>query len=394
MSSMKRFSWRRIAVWMVVIGAASAVFFVLLPRMCDGRLEPPPDPDGRMLRAVLASSEASDAAHYSPARLRAARSRLDIALAEINRQRAYAWLNRDYRPAQELMVESATAALGLYREVIDRRIADQEAARGMLQLIEQELATQADVARHTAPNTRIRHSLALTEMRRREATDYLADGRYAAAVHASRAALDALMAARQQSRSLLARFDDPANLDRWRVWIHDAVALSRRSGLAIVVVKAHHRLDVYERGLLVRSMAVDLGANSIYPKLHEGDRATPEGRYRVTQKKGPGHSIYGLALLIDYPNAEDRRRFQENRRQGLIPPRAGIGGLIEIHGHGGRGYDWTDGCVAPVDEDMAWLFKRSTLGTPVVIVGSDGSASPIHDYLNGNSSHEQRPDNS
>jgi len=391
MRSMIRLPWLRISAWALPIGAAAFLFLFLLPRLSDGRLTLPPDADGRLLRAVIQAAETEDASEYAPARLAASRSALDEALAEVNVQRGRSWFRRNLHPAQARLSAAAIAILELYREVADRRSADREAAAGILQLIGSQLDAQSDVSRHTATDSRIRRSLALTEMRRREALDCLSRERYAAAVRAARSAMDALLAAQQQSRSLLSRFDDPANLDRWRRWIDEAVAHSRRSGLAIVVVKTLHRLDVYERGRLARSMAVDLGANSINPKLHEGDRATPEGRYRVTLKKGPGQTIYGLALLIDYPNTDDRRRFQDNRRQGLIPPRAGIGGLIEIHGHGGRGYDWTDGCVAPTDEDMTWLFRRSAPGTPVVIVGNDGSANSIQQYLNGKDIHETRP---
>ena len=77
------------------------------------------------------------------------------------------------------------------------------------------------------------------------------------------------------------------------------------------------------------------------------------------------------ALLLDYPNAEDRAEFNRARRSGDLPPSAGIGGLIEIHGEGGRGRDWTRGCAAVTNRDMDELFARVGVGTPVTIVGSD-----------------------
>jgi len=49
---------------------------------------------------------------------------------------------------------------------------------------------------------------------------------------------------------------------------------------------------------------------------------------------------------LDYPNANDRAEFTRAKRNGDLPPGARIGGLIEIHGGGGRNQDWTDGCVA------------------------------------------------
>ena len=54
-----------------------------------------------------------------------------------------------------------------------------------------------------------------------------------------------------------------------------------------------------------------------------------------------------------------------------MPAAAGIGGLIEIHGEGGRGRDWTRGCVALANPDIDDLFRHVEVGTPVTIVGSD-----------------------
>jgi hypothetical protein len=46
--------------------------------------------------------------------------------------------------------------------------------------------------------------------------------------------------------------------------------------------------------------------------------------------------------------------------------------LIEIHGHGGRGTDWTQGCVALSNSDMDDLVRYVGVGTPVTIVGYRG----------------------
>jgi L,D-peptidoglycan transpeptidase YkuD (ErfK/YbiS/YcfS/YnhG family) len=53
-----------------------------------------------------------------------------------------------------------------------------------------------------------------------------------------------------------------------------------------------------------------------------------------------------------------------------VPLRAGVGSLIEIHGDGGQGRDWTDGCVALSNSDMDRVFARARVGTPVTIVGT------------------------
>ena len=78
--------------------------------------------------------------------------------------------------------------------------------------------------------------------------------------------------------------------------------------------------------------------------------------------------MYHRALLIDYPNANDRRDHAEAVRRGLVPGRRGSGGLIEIHGDGGRGQDWTNGCVALSDADIDRLFPEVEVGTPVTLV--------------------------
>ena len=47
-----------------------------------------------------------------------------------------------------------------------------------------------------------------------------------------------------------------------------------------------------------------------------------------------------------------------------------IGGLIEIHGEGGRGTNWTDGCIAVRNAEMDGLFEALSVGSAMVIVGS------------------------
>jgi murein L,D-transpeptidase YafK len=74
--------------------------------------------------------------------------------------------------------------------------------------------------------------------------------------------------------------------------------------------------------------------------------------------------------LIDYPNETDREEFRLEIAKGTLPRTAKIGNLIEIHGDGGRGVDWTEGCVALTDSEIDVIFKIAKEGTPVTIVGS------------------------
>lgn len=167
------------------------------------------------------------------------------------------------------------------------------------------------------------------------------------------------------------RFSDPQLLRRWRGWVETTVAESKRRGAtAIIVDKLRRKLHVYDKGIRVATYPAELGANGLRPKNHAGDRATPEGRYSVVETRQNGATKFYKALLLDYPNAEDQARFRAAKKRGAIPARVGIGSLIEVHGKGGDGRDWTDGCVALSNDDMDKVFKKSRAGMPVTIVGT------------------------
>lgn len=204
----------------------------------------------------------------------------------------------------------------------------------------------------------------------------LAQG-YAAAGDPARALAEAEQArafaatVRESYVALHARFSDPQNLRQWRRLVDEAVARSKRERTTVFVVdKLKRKLHVYANGHRVATYEAELGTKGLKRKLHSGDQATPEGHYKVTEVRGPGRTKYYKALMLDYPNAEDRARYAHGRRTGQVPLRAGIGSLIEIHGDGGLGRDWTDGCVALTNADMDKVFARARVGTPVTIVGT------------------------
>jgi len=182
-------------------------------------------------------------------------------------------------------------------------------------------------------------------------------GQVAACLHKSRKAVD----------PVLGRYSDPNLLSRWRRLVDEVIAGSKKTGgSAIVVSKIDRRLTVYQKGQPVATFEVGLGRNGLSRKLYAGDTATPEGRYSIIQKNPA--SRYYKALLIDYPNKEDRVRYAQAQKNGLIPRNAGIGAFVEIHG-GGKG-SVTNGCVSMDNKDMDRIFELVAQGTPVVIVGA------------------------
>jgi len=173
---------------------------------------------------------------------------------------------------------------------------------------------------------------------------------------------------------LTKRYRNPNEQRRWQTWALKTIEWSRNHKKAALVVDKYNRQAMlFSSGNLVQRFVVDLGWNRFPDKRQGGDGATPEGRYRVTKKKSGAQTQYFQALLLDYPNAADRRDFALAKRRGEIHRRARIGALIEIHGEGGRGRDWTQGCVALSNSDMQKLFTQAYVGMPVTIVGQAGA---------------------
>jgi hypothetical protein len=278
----------------------------------------------------------------------------------------FVWF-RDYRPVAAAGQEILTRGRELARLVQLAR--EREAAE--LGVRQQGLTVRLALLRELAAVLKDRR-LALSGLIRMELG--LAETRRLAAANRGREALAALAglekelaAAVTSIQPVLSRYADRNEIDRWRRQLADSLNESRRRGASLLVLsKAERQLTWYRQGRVVKTYAAGLGFNFLSPKLYGGDLATPEGLYRVTRKLPD--SKYFRALLIDYPNKNDRQRFQAGRRQGLIPKGKGIGGLIEIHG-GGRAA-MTEGCIALDDQAMAELYDRIDLNTPVLIIGT------------------------
>jgi L,D-peptidoglycan transpeptidase YkuD (ErfK/YbiS/YcfS/YnhG family) len=169
----------------------------------------------------------------------------------------------------------------------------------------------------------------------------------------------------------LGRYADESRIAYWQALAKQAIDWSRiHQSTAIVVSKADRELTLYKGGRKVLSYSVRLGFNGMLEKQFQGDGATPEGRYRVTDKRGQGQTQFYRALALDYPNAEDRRRFELAKRSGKIGPAKGIGGQIEIHGADNERLAQTLGCIMLDNSNMAVLYEGVSVGTPVTIVGA------------------------
>ena len=157
----------------------------------------------------------------------------------------------------------------------------------------------------------------------------------------------------------------------WVKNFDDAVSQSRKKESTVIIVeKLATSCYLYKSGQLINTWEAEFGKNWIGDKRQRGDYATPEGVYYITNKKNGSSTTYYKALPINYPNEADKEKFAKQKRNGSISTNTGIGSNIQIHGGGGRGAHWTEGCIALSNSAMDKIFSEVGIGTPVVIIGS------------------------
>jgi len=134
----------------------------------------------------------------------------------------------------------------------------------------------------------------------------------------------------------------------------------------IVVDKEKRDITLYNESKVLKKFKISLGFEPIGTKIKKGDGKTPEGLYYIEDKIR--ESSFFLALKVSYPNPWDIRRALELNYHP--------GGQIMIHGAPNKGYDrnyhnsdndWTEGCVAISNQQMLEIWKKISVGTPILI---------------------------
>ena len=135
----------------------------------------------------------------------------------------------------------------------------------------------------------------------------------------------------------------------------------------VVVRKADRVLELHRRDRVLRRFRIALGFEPVGHKQRRGDGRTPEGVYVVDARRETER--YGLGLHISYPRPEDVRKAQERGESA--------GGGIFIHGlpdgmsaigEDHAKFDWTHGCIAVTDSELAEIAARVVDGTPIEIL--------------------------
>ena len=146
-------------------------------------------------------------------------------------------------------------------------------------------------------------------------------------------------------------------------------SVHKNSGLIdkVVVKKSVYRIYLYKDNKVVKTYFIALGANPKGHKQYEGDKRTPEGTYILDYVKQ--NSRFYKSFHISYPNKKD---IEHAKALGKRP-----GGMIMVHGQpyiqnnptpGIQSSNWTNGCIALMNDDMDEFLELVAPGTVIEIL--------------------------
>ncbi len=336
----------------------------------------PPVKEFNICGEALSKAKKVNADVYAPELYNAAEKNYKMALIEWKRQNEKVFFLRNYSKSEDLVItatlkaEEAKVSSGANKDTLKSKyLKDTEALR-------KKLVSYHDFFIKLPLRTQTRKDYEFGKLSVEESLSAFEKGDVMLANKKLTAGKIRISNADKEVNALLKEYFN--DFSKWQRWVETTISNSaKNNNYALIVDKVKHKGMLYHNGKLVKEYDVELGKNWVGDKQYAGDNKTPEGIYSVTKKKGSRDSKYYKALLINYPNSEDRVAYAARVRSGLIPKSRGIGSLIEIHGDGGKGNDWTNGCVALPNSKMDELFSKMSVGTTVTIVGSTVSLSEL-----------------
>ena len=346
-------------IGVLVIGTFT--FFSYLPETPDKEID--------QARIALAGARQSRADIYTPELFKEASSLYDSAIINWQLQNQKFVLNRNFS-------KSVSFAIVSERKALDAKKLAESTSSNIQSSVQAEINNiqkQIEVFDHAFVDLPVRDEIRKSYQRGKlllsEAKVSFASCNFLVCNDRVKQAKIAINRATDSAKGML---DDYfTNYSLWQRLFKETVQYSKSNNTVVLIVdKISKACYVYKNGELKKTYEVELGKNWIGTKKYRGDKKTPEGKYKVVKKKSGHQTKYYKAFLIDYPNDDDKKRFAEEKRKGNIPRRASIGDLIELHGGGGKGVNWTNGCVAFTNHDMDDLYSRVSEGTHITIVGS------------------------
>lgn len=362
---MKKRALLGIVFYLVVVAAVIYLAVLLFRAMVPEA----PQQEVERARAAIAAARDREAEIYSPRSFREARNSYDSAMAVWRRENERFILLRDY----ELVISYSATAEKMAGEALRSTIArsgDLKASLGFeISRMKKEMASFEKFFMSVPLPEDVKKKHAKGKLLLREAEVDLQNERFVNGHIRITEAKEYITGAYNLARDKLEAYY--SGYQTWQEWAASTIEESRmKKTYAIIVEKIPPLCHLYQAGKKKYTFEAEFGRNWMGDKMSSGDLATPEGKYMVTKKLSGRSTKYYKALLINYPNKLDIHEFNERIRTGQLPPHARIGDMIEIHGEGGKGGHWTEGCVALRNADMDLLFKYASNGTPVTIIGS------------------------
>lgn len=336
----------------------------------------PPVAEINKARKALAKAKNYHAGKFAAESLREAQKLFDKAMTEWNMQNEKFFAFRNFAQAKELANQAvelgnraqneAAAAKGKYLSQLESKLQNVDAQTSLFEKNYKELPVgRSNFDKYN--EGKLKYMEAVNEFEKNDLQKSM--------LLAVRAGEKLSQAGKSANEKLKSFFSD------YPTWEKDekfAVQLSKKGQTVLLIDKMEATCMVLKGGKIVKVCDAEFGPNWMGDKSLQGDRVTPQGRYKVTQKKKGAKTKFHKALLLDYPNEQDRARFDQLKKHGKIAGNAKIGGLIEIHGGGGKQIHWTDGCIALENNDMDAIYNFCQAGTPVFIIGS---SEPFSNYF-------------
>jgi hypothetical protein len=358
--------------WFLLLNLVLALTLGSLTLIIEVSAEPPIEAF-QNARKALNRARQNQANIYMPDVLIDAEYLLEQSKLAWRRENGRWLINRNFYTAERLAKQCSSKALHASRRSITMRDSLQDMAQSGIKSIKRQIEGFRPNFQNMPQDTQLRQKFVMGELYIMESEAAFKRHDYRKAVARLKVAETYIGHAGNEAVETLNNYY--ANAPKWRRWVIETINWSKENNdMAIIIDKLDHECHLYSAGIKIQEFDIELGPNWLGYKLQRGDNATPEGQYRIRKMKAHGQTKYHLAMEIDYPNEQDRARFYTAKARGDIAGNASIGGLIEIHGDGGKGANWTAGCVALSNQDMEKVFQQCKVGTPVTIVGSTKGA--------------------
>ena len=142
--------------------------------------------------------------------------------------------------------------------------------------------------------------------------------------------------------------------------------------MMVLIDKTNYLVALIYKRKRIRQYRAVFGPDRLKDKMYEGDRATPEGWFKIVSVNN--NANWGKFILLNYPNSESYEKYRDRKAKGQIPSGVGIGHSIGIHGTyptGAKmvdlGIGWTDGCISMKTVDVMDFYQFVASGVRVYI---------------------------